>query len=200
MGVFFDVNNKKKNISDLLYNIDSSEDDIKAIVASMINRSSKGIWYINPHNSILDLEELSGADFIKAINYLKRYSECDYIVVDLGSVLNSIYGALINISDKTLVLMNQNNVSLEKVSLFLKQVDSTDKIKLIFNKYSSDKKIQLTDEIIKMKENILHYIEFDDVLYENDLSLELLSGNSKFSSAIGKLVNKLMAEENVSNG
>ena len=71
---------------------------------------------------------------------------------------------------------------------------------MIFNKYSSDKKLQLTDEILKMKENILHYIEFDDVLYENDLSLELLSGNSKFSSAIGKLVNKLMAEENVSNG
>ena len=200
MGVFFEIDNNKKNISDLLYNIDSSEENIKNIVISMINKSDKGIWYINPHNSILDLEEVSNTDFIKAINYLKRYCECDYIVIDLGSVLNSIYGTLINISDKTLVLMQQNNIAIEKVSLFLKQVDNKDKIRLIFNKYSKNKKIQLSDEILKVKNSILHYIEFDDLLNCEDLSLEVLSVNSKFSSAVGKLVSKIMAEENVTNG
>ena len=60
--------------------------------------------------------------------------------------------------------------------------------------------IQLSDEILKVKNSILHYIEFDDLLNCEDLSLEVLSVNSKFSSAVGKLVSKIMAEENVTNG
>lgn len=199
MGLFFDIDKKnyKNSFSDLLYNIDFGEENIKKIISNIINRSSEGLWYINTYNSILDLEEIDAITFIKAINYLKKYSECDYIIIDLGCTLNSIYGALINNSDKTLVLMEQNNISREKITVFLNQVDSIDKIELIFNKYISEKKILLTDEILEFKNSIFHYIEFDQQLSCSDLTLEILTRNSRFSSSIGKLVNKLIAEENI---
>ena len=93
--------------------------------------------------------------------------------------------------------MEQNNISREKITVFLNQVDSIDKIELIFNKYISEKKILLTDEILEFKNSIFHYIEFDQQLSCSDLTLEILTRNSRFSSSIGKLVNKLIAEENI---
>lgn len=200
MPIFFESNSKDKNISDLFYNINEDEDCIKKIISEIINRGKNGLWYINPHNSIFDLAELTPENFINAINYLKRYSECDYIIVDLGCLFSSIYSSLIQMSDKTLLIMQQSNVALQKISSLLKQIEDLEKVNLVVNKYVKEKKLELSNELAKHKNKIMHYIELDNLMDNNDLSMEVLAGKSKFSSNMSQLAIKVLREDNSSNG
>lgn len=200
MSIFFDIKKNYKNISDLFYNVNENQENVKSIINSIVNKSENGIWYINPPNSTLDLAELTSNNFIKSINCLKMLTDFDYIIADLGSAFNTIYSSLLQIADKNLLIIQQSNVGIEKISSLLNQIERTDNINLIVNKYIKEKKIQLTDEIAKIKDNIFHYIELDDVMDNNDLSLDVISGKSKFSFSMEQLALKLSREENILHG
>lgn len=191
----FGENNNKSNISDLFYNV-NEEDKIKDIILSMVNKGKDGIWYINGPNSVLDLAELKSREVTKAVSFLKKYTDFDYIILDLGGTFNGIYSTLLHLSDKVFVIMQQTNISMAKVYSLLSQFDGIEKIELVMNKFEKDKKTVVSEKILQIKDYIYQNIEMDKLLDNSDLTFDKITFHSKFSFGVDQLVNKILREEN----
>lgn len=194
MDVFFDTSNNAKNLSDLFYIEDEVLEENISILNEVINKDNRGVFYINPVNSVLDLEEVSGKSVINIIYEIKKHNNFDYIVLDLGSKFSNVYNMVLEVSDKIFLLLDQTNIGIGKIDTFLRQIDNGERLDLVVNKYELNKGNINSGEIIKLKKPLYHRIPLDLEIANNNLNIESLTGSGIFSISVNELTNKLLRE------
>jgi pilus assembly protein CpaE len=126
--------------------------DPEVIESVVVPHSATGLHIMAAPNRPELADKVSGEDFFKILQYLRRvYS---YVVVDTPTGLNDVTLACVDAADLFVVITSQEIAAVKNTRLFLSLVDglhiSREKIVLVMNRY--DKRIALTPE--KVAENL----------------------------------------------
>lgn len=195
LGVFFDTKSNQSNLSDLIYAADNENNINVPLLNSVINKDSNNIYYINPVNSTLDFEELSGQEFTTIIRAIKDSLDYDYIIIDLGSKLDNLTSIILENCDKGMLLIGQGNIPILKAEETLKQFDRLDNINLVVNKYERTLGTINSEEFIKMRKPIYFTIPYDEDLRGVDMNINVLNNADNFFMSITELSHKLLRED-----
>lgn len=191
-GVFFETSGKEHNMSNFLYAVKDRLDNTKEIFNNNIVRDDFGVYYFNPVNSVLDIEELSFEDIGFMIENIKAMNIFNYVIVDLSSKFNSMYSSIFRNSDKIIFPIGQDNISKIKVDNISVQIDSFEKFIFIMNKYRQEQKIEVPEYLIKEKKPIIYKISYDSSIAQNLNSRFEICSNNVFSLEVYKLLQKII--------
>ena len=145
------INEQGKNtILDLAPRVDELDPEI--VDGVMIKHNDSGIHVLAAPSRPEQAEEISGAGFLKIIQYLRRLYA--YVIVDTNTWLSDAVLSAIDESDIIVLVATQDIPSIKNTRLFLDLVSSLgvdrNRIALTMNRY--DKRIGITPE--KVGENL----------------------------------------------
>lgn len=191
-SVFFKCYSEK-NMSDLLYRVKEKSSKFSDVLNdTVIKDVETGINYFSPVDSVLDIEELSIEDIKFMLNNLLDLNIYDYIVIDLSSRFNSNYKAIFKLSSKVIVPIGQDKISSVKIESFLKQIDDTNNLIFIQNKFRQKFEATIPEALKREKKAIIQKIYYDENM-ENVINLQFVKNNADiFSRGINELAMKLI--------
>ncbi len=157
------LNERGKNtIADLAPRADELDPDV--IEDVLISHTMSGIRVLMAPSRPEQAESVTGNDFVKILNYLRRlYS---YVVVDTSSTLTDVILSAIDVSDIVVLIATQDIPSINNARLFLDLMDVLDihrsQIMFILNRH--DKRIGITPEAIgeNLKQKIVSVLPLDE--------------------------------------
>ena len=153
IAVFFNERGRN-SIVDLAPRADELDPGI--IKEVMVHHNQSGIDILAAPSHPEDAEMVSGEQFVKILEYLKRLYA--YIIVDLASALSEVTLETIDASDVLVILTTQGIPSINKLRIMLGLLEalgtSENQILLTMSRY--DKRIAITPE--KVGENVHHDI------------------------------------------
>jgi pilus assembly protein CpaE len=145
----------KTSVVDLTLRVD--ELDPETVENVLITHSASGIKVLPAPHRPEQSESITGDQFVKMLNYLKRMFH--YVIVDTSSTLtDATLGSIQDASDLVILLTTQDIPSIKSARLFLDLADALGierrRILFVMNRY--DKRIGITAE--KVSESFKHEI------------------------------------------
>lgn len=191
-GVFMPESKNKYNFSDLLINIkECGENFEEFLFESIIRYDDLNLYYCNPIDSILDIEDISLDDIKDLLSNIRNIKKFNYIVLDLPSVLDSKYYYIFEESEENIVIIGQDIISSYKVDTMLRQMDNISNFKFVFNMYDDLKEKKISKLISANLLPIISTINLDyEIRGEVDIR-KLLNINNSFSDGILMIMNNL---------
>ncbi|MGL5150381.1 MAG: AAA family ATPase [Clostridium sp.] len=195
LDIYFNTEDKVNTIADLFYRASESVEIGKETLNGIIKRdSSTNVYYINPVNSTLEIEDSTGNNLIYLLDSIKRQCDFDYVIVDSGSRLDNSLKRLGDYSDKFIGVLEPSNISVVKTKKLLDEFLNDENTILIVNKYHLNGGGKIFDEHRYLKDKIYSFIAYDNYLSKNE-SLEMLINAESINSKINEIIYKLMREE-----
>ena len=156
---YFFKNQSKLSI-EILRQLHSGKTQFYQILSSHI-RNEK-FDYLPPFKASLTALNLNYKFFIKFIQEVKSAKKYDYIVIDTDSVFDEWKSELLEMSNKMILILKQDEYSVMKTNMLFNSMDVLDdsKILCICNAYRNDRRNVLVEENLKYMINI--YIEFTE--------------------------------------
>lgn len=192
-GIFLPKIKSRYNFSDLIINVKEGSWEFDEVLKEvLIKYEDIEMYYINPIDSILDLEDMSAEDMKDLANNLIKTGLFDYIIIDLPSELNSKYYDMFNKSINTVMTMGQDLISSYKVDTMLKQLDDISKFKFIINMYSESKEKRIPKCVAENVLPIISTIEYDNDLRGTADIFKVLSNHNMFENEITRIVSKII--------
>lgn len=192
-GIFMPDNKSKYNFSDLIISVKEGGEDFNEILSEGIIRyNDLNLYYFNPIDSILDVEDMSLDDIKDLLDNIININKFNYIIIDLPSVLDSRYYYIFEKSLENIIIMGQDIISSYKVDTILRQLDNISNFKFVFNMYN-DSKEKIVSKLISA--NLLPIISTINLNYEirGEVDIEkLLNINDSFRDGISMIINKLI--------
>jgi pilus assembly protein CpaE len=187
------VNEQGKNtVLDLAPRADELDPDIVKEV--MVTHRASGIDILAAPPRPERADEISGEQFSKLLNYLRRiYS---YTIVDTASHLTEAVQAALDVADLIVLITTQDIPSIKNANLFLSLADATglkrDHVLFVMNRF--DKRIAITPERVgeSLRQEILVVVPFDEkiVSYSVNRGVPFMLDNNK-TQPVGKSVTQL---------
>ncbi|MBB6716654.1 AAA family ATPase [Clostridium gasigenes] len=191
-GIFMPQNYSKYNFSDLIMSIKEGDNEFNEILLEgTIKYDEFNLYYFNPIDSVLDVEDVSLEDIKDLVNNIVNSNKFNYIIIDLPSVLDSKYYYMFDRSADTIVIMGQDTISTYKIDTMLKQLDNISKFKFIINMCNGLKEKKIPKLVSENLLPIISTIQSDDKIKGETDIVKLLSENSIFNNEIIKIVNKI---------
>ncbi|MGG7179422.1 AAA family ATPase [Clostridium paraputrificum] len=196
LGAYFDVSDRNNTIADLFYKasegIEIKELDLKKVIK---RDKSTNVYYINPVNSTLDFEELTGNNLKYILDSIKKSMNFDYIVIDSGSRLDNSISRLQEYADKSVGIVDTTNLSMIKMSKMLDEFINIDNILILINKYRLNHDQGINTDYKNLDDNIYSYISYDSCLENNNINLELILNAELINIKVNDFTYKLLREE-----
>ena len=143
-SVFLDVE-QKFDIDYVLKNIEKSNEEL--LLSLIGNYKDTKLYILEAQEEIAPELKYTPGEISRIINALKNIF--DYIIIDTTSIINEMNVTILNNSDLILLLASTNMASIRNCQkcyeLFDKIGYSSDKIKLIINRYLENQEISLKD-------------------------------------------------------
>lgn len=143
-SVFLDVE-QKFDIDYVLKNIEKSNEEL--LLSLIGNYKDTKLYILEAQEEIAPELKYTPGEISRIINALKNIF--DYIIIDTTSIINEMNVTILNNSDLILLLASTNMASIRNCQkcyeLFDKIGYSSDKIKLIINRYIENQEISLKD-------------------------------------------------------
>ena len=95
-------------------------------------RTEGGFSFLPPLPAAADLLQISAETYRKLAEQAKESGDYDYIVADTENVCSMPVSALIAQSDRVLIIMRQDEISVEKTKILEQNIDCSDKEKYMF--------------------------------------------------------------------
>ena len=114
---------------------------------------------------------------------VKESKDYDFIIIDIESGYSVEKTQLLQRSDKVLIIMEQDLLSVYKTEYLLRNIDLRDKEKYMFicNKYQEDKKNNFIESKMQEKHIINEYVNFIREPIEDIKQLSNLDGIKKIA-------------------
>jgi len=190
-NIFFN-SSEGKNLSELIYYVKEKSSDFPQKFLSIKSRDEETkVDFINPTESILDVDELTSEDvefFIESILNLNMYK---YVIIDTSSKFNSIYKLLLSSSHKVIVPIGQDSISEIKTNIFINEFNAIKDFSFIVNRYNKDIETIIPDTLIRENKEIELAINFDSLLFSQQASSKNLLNNGTISKATASIINML---------
>lgn len=162
-SAFFDSVNSNASLSDIIYSIKERTDKFKEVLLNTVSEDNKtGIFYFGMVDSVLDIEELTSEDLKELLENLIKVNIYDYVIIDLGTNLNSNYGCILSKSLNVIVPIGQDRLSSGKIDTMLNQIEDTDNFVFLINKLKKDKERILPKTVVSQIRPIIQTIDYDD--------------------------------------
>lgn len=128
--------------------------------------------YIPPFRQAISVLDISTSNLINLIGEIKKSNEYDYIIVDTSADFNKETPHLMGISDKVVIVTQQDEVSAKKLGRLLLNIDISDdaKFSVLCNKYRPDRENYIVNDENLNGLHISHYIEYIDKIRDGDLN------------------------------
>ena len=153
---------EKPSFSDFIYFVKERNYKINQKILEIIATDEEtNIKYFNPTESCLDVEELDKEDMKFLLETLISLKMFSYIIIDTSSKYNSQYRVILNSSDKVILPMSKDGISLEKVNVFLSNVITFENYYFLINKSRTDIEFQVPEIITNEGKIIEQYIPYD---------------------------------------
>lgn len=128
-------------LSDIIFALKSKKGNISLKLESCVRKDISGVHYYAAPQSALDLMELSPAEELELISYIKQNTEYDYIVIDKEFDMSNEHRNIQEMARKVLWVSDGSQVANNKIDRAfgaLKTIDwDVNKISIIYNKYSN---------------------------------------------------------------
>jgi len=150
------------SILDLTPQIDDLDPGVIATVT--VNHPRSGMDVMIAPNRPEMADQVSGEQFYKALQYLKRIYA--YVVVDTPTSLNDINLAVLDAADLIVVVFTQDIAAIKNTRLFLSVAEglhiNRQRLLLVMNRY--DKRIAISPEKVgeNLKQEILNVVPLDE--------------------------------------
>lgn len=139
--------------------------------------------YIPPFMATLDALDLSSQVFVNLVKTAKESKEYDFIIVDIEAGYSRTRTELLEISDKVIMVMLQDKMSLFKTEYIMKNMDFRDREKYLFicNKYEENKPNAYFESTLQKQFPLHEYVEYVKEPMTNVERLGELSGIQKIA-------------------
>lgn len=143
----------------------------------------EGFYYLPPFLSTLDSLNLDYSIYDNLIRDAKESKEYDFIIVDIEAGYSRSRMQLLQHSDKVIMVMQQDGISLFKTEYLLNNIDLQDKEKYLFvcNKYQETMENAYFESEMQKKFPINEYIECMKERMESIHQLSQLSSIQKLA-------------------
>lgn len=143
----------------------------------------KNFAYIPPFMATLDALNLSSSVFVNMVKTAKESKEYDFIVVDIEAGYSRTRTELLEISDKVIMVMLQDKMSLLKTEYILQNIDFRDREKYLFicNKYQESKTNAYFESALQKQFPLHEYVELVEEQMVDVERLGKLSGIQKIA-------------------
>jgi cellulose biosynthesis protein BcsQ len=187
--VFLKQKSSKFSFSDVLFSIKQKDNEVLDIISKgIIKDSDTGIFYFNPVDSILELEDLSSQDIkdlIEAINSSRLFQ---YMVIDLPATMNTKYYELFRNSHKVILPIGQDAKTVVMVDSLINQLDEYDNFFFLQNKVKEASNSLLPKIILNQSRPMIESIGyFENLQHIADLK-SLRQECSDFSNKVNNIV------------
>ena len=191
-GIFMTESRCKYNFSDLLINIKEGGEEFEDLLSeSIIRYEDLTLYYFNPIDSILDIEDISLDDIKDLLSNICNSKRFNYIIIDLPSVLDSKYYYIFEEAEQNIVIIGQDPISSYKIDTMLRQLDNISKFKFVFNMYDDLREKKISKLISVNLLPIISTINLDyGIRGEIDIN-KLLNIDNSFSDGILMITNNL---------
>lgn len=127
---------------------------------------NEGFDYLRPTRYSTLSYGIKPDDYLYFFDRLLEAGFYEYVVVDTQAALDAFTCALMEKSDKVLLVAEQDALSVYKMERLLENIDYTDTDKFLFlcNKYRSEEDNHLLSAAILGKCTITEYIDYDEML------------------------------------
>lgn len=139
--------------------------------------------YIPPFMNTLDALNLSSQVFVNLVETAKESKDYDFIIVDIEAGYSRTRTELLEISDKVIMVMLQDKMSLYKTEYILQNIDFRDREKYLFicNKYEENKANAYFESALQKQFPLHEYVELVEEPMVNVKRLGELSGIQKIA-------------------
>lgn len=122
----------------------------------------KNFAYVPPFMATLDALNLSSQIFVNMVQTAKESKEYDFIIVDIEAGYSRTRTELLEISDKVIMVMLQDKMSLLKTEYILQNIDFRDREKYLFicNKYQESKENAYFESALQKQFPLHEYVEY----------------------------------------
>lgn len=173
--VYFN-SDKETTFSDLIFAVKENKKDIKGDIVSHLSKDfNSGVYYYKPIDSMLDIEDMDKKDIKMLLENLVEIQMFNTIIVDTSSKYNTQYRVLLNNSDKIVVPFGMDNVSSEKLNVFVNNITDTEKYTFIINKSINNLQYSIPETLINENKNVEGAIPYD-INMQFNISLETNGG------------------------
>ena len=177
------------NLSDLISSVKERSEEFKSILTNGCQKYKKSsLYYFNPVDSILDIEDLSLEDIRELVEKIEELNVFDYVIFDLQSVLNTKYYHLFKKSIKVIVTIGQDKRSNYKIDTMLKQLDETENFIFIVNKFEEDVERLVPKLIANGSSSIIGTIPFDEKIKDNYDFYDYVNSSPDFAEKVDNIV------------
>ena len=196
LGIYFDINDKDNSLADLFYKVSDGLEIDNGTLERIIKKDlNTNVYYINPVNSTLDFEEIDPNGLINILDTIKKITNFDYIIIDTGSRLDTSTTRLQEYSNRAIGVIENNNISLVKMSKMYNEFLNDENTIILVNKYKINNETSINDEFVNIKKKIYAYVPYDNLIDQHNLSCKKLQDADSINTRVSELVHKLLREE-----
>ena len=125
--------------------------------------------YLPPFRQAMSVLDIKRENLIKLIEEIKKSNVYEYIVVDTSSDFCKGIPKLMSISDKVIIVTEQNKPAASKLKRLLLNIDTSNdaKFSIVCNKYMQDKENCIVGEKFPSNCRISQYIEYNETMNGN---------------------------------
>ncbi|MBP3922289.1 MAG: chromosome partitioning protein ParA [Ruminiclostridium sp.] len=144
----------KFDFSDVIFALKSKKTNLSMKLESCVKQAENGVYFFSSPKIALDMMELTNDDMLRVITELKLTGSYDYIMVDMDFSLNKEALAVYDKANSIVWVGDGSEISNTKIMRALNalvtlehNMDSiiTDRVALIYNKFSNKTSKALTD-------------------------------------------------------
>lgn len=144
---------------------------------------TEGFSYVPPFGATLDALNLDSGIFVNLVRTAKESRDFDYIIVDIESGYSRVGVELLEQSDKVLMVMRQDELSLYKTEYILRNLDVHDREKYLFicNQYKENKENAYNGSDLQKRFPLNEYVEYAEEPIIHARQLGKLNGIQKLA-------------------
>lgn len=196
---FFMDSRGDQGLSGILFFLKENNKNLQLkIEGTRLADSGSNVHYFLPPDSMFELEEIEPDEIKRLINELKAMGQYDIIFIDMSSALNSRNLAVMEACDEIFLVFPQDAVSCAKAEIFEKELDIlkkrknldiSDKITIVLNKYNSHMALEI-DTVSIVDKSISYYIPIVPAMTSIKGNVDITDIFTEFCGSIQDLVSK----------
>jgi cellulose biosynthesis protein BcsQ len=160
---------KETTLSDLIFAVKEKKKDIKGDIVSFVSKDdNSGVYFYKSIDSMLDIEDMDKKDVKVLLENLIEVQMFNTIIVDTSSKYNLQYRVLLNNSDEIIVPFGMDNVSTEKLNIFINNVTDLEKYTFLINKSINNPEYMVPEVLQRENKSVEGGIPYDINMQFND--------------------------------
>lgn len=158
------------DMGDVIYALKSKKTNLSMKLESCVRKDPSGVNFFASSKMALDMLELKAEDIVRLIDELKLSGSYNYIIIDAGFGLDKEYQQLYKTAHSVIWISDGEEISNSKIRKAFEAVtvlekgnkfELTNRLNLIYNRFSSKSGTYLDDVDIKMAGGVPVYVHND---------------------------------------